>query len=44
MSVRDDGHSFDPKYSDVIFAPFKRLHGRDVPGSGIEPDNLQTNR
>jgi len=34
--VRDDGIGFDPKYADQIFAPFRRLHGRDkYEGSGI---------
>lgn len=35
VSVRDNGQGFDPKYSDVIFQPFKRLHGQNYPGTGI---------
>jgi signal transduction histidine kinase len=35
LSVRDDGQGFDPRYAETIFAPFKRLHGREVPGAGI---------
>ena len=35
MSVRDDGQGFDPKHAEIIFVPFKRLHGREVPGNGI---------
>jgi PAS domain S-box-containing protein len=33
--VRDDGQGFDPEMAQVIFRPFRRLHGRDVPGAGI---------
>lgn len=35
FAIRDNGQGFDPKYSDKIFGVFKRLHGRDVPGTGI---------
>lgn len=35
FSVEDNGQGFDPRYSDRIFAVFKRLHGREVPGTGI---------
>ena len=35
FSVRDNGQGFAPKYAELIFGAFKRLHGRDVPGSGI---------
>jgi PAS domain S-box-containing protein len=35
VSVADNGQGFDPKYAEVIFQPFKRLHGPDTPGSGI---------
>jgi signal transduction histidine kinase len=33
--VRDNGQGFDSTKSDFIFEPFKRLHGREVPGNGI---------
>jgi signal transduction histidine kinase len=33
--IRDNGIGIDPQYHDRIFAPFNRLHGQDVPGSGI---------
>ena len=35
FSVKDNGQGFEPKYADRIFGVFKRLHGRDVPGTGI---------
>lgn len=35
FSISDNGQGFDPKYADRIFGVFKRLHGRDVPGTGI---------
>ena len=35
FSVRDNGQGFDPRYAELIFGAFKRLHGRDVPGNGI---------
>jgi signal transduction histidine kinase len=35
VSVADNGQGFDAKYAEQIFLPFKRLHGREIPGSGI---------
>ncbi len=35
ISVRDNGQGFEPEYAARIFDFLKRLHGRDVPGSGI---------
>lgn len=35
VSVADNGQGFDPKYSEHVFLPFKRLHGHETPGSGI---------
>ena len=35
ISVADNGPGFDPHFAAQIFLPFKRLHGSEVPGSGI---------
>lgn len=35
VEVRDNGPGFDPSRVDELFQPFRRLHGRDVEGSGI---------
>lgn len=35
ISVQDNGMGFDARYADQIFGMFKRLHGRDIPGTGI---------
>lgn len=36
LTVRDNGIGFDERFSDRIFRPFQRLHGRDAyEGSGI---------
>jgi signal transduction histidine kinase len=35
ISVRDNGEGFAPEYAETIFGLFTRLHGSDVPGSGM---------
>jgi signal transduction histidine kinase len=35
FSVRDNGVGIDPKFASQVFGVFKRLHGREVPGTGI---------
>ena len=35
LSVTDNGQGFKQEYANNIFEPFKRLHGKNVPGSGI---------
>jgi PAS domain S-box-containing protein len=35
ISVADNGIGFRPEHAKLIFEPFKRLHGREIPGTGI---------
>jgi two-component system, chemotaxis family, CheB/CheR fusion protein len=35
FTVRDNGIGIDPQYFDRVFGMFKRLHGKDIPGTGI---------
>ncbi len=35
ITVTDNGIGIDPGYHDQIFGIFKRLHGTDIPGTGI---------
>ena len=35
ISVRDNGCGIAPEYHETVFLPFKRLHGRNIPGCGL---------
>ncbi|MGH9619930.1 MAG: sensor histidine kinase [Bryobacteraceae bacterium] len=35
IAVRDQGIGIEKEYFSQIFTPFKRLHGRSIPGTGI---------
>jgi light-regulated signal transduction histidine kinase (bacteriophytochrome) len=35
LSVSDNGIGIDPEFHQTIFGVFKRLHGREIPGTGI---------
>jgi light-regulated signal transduction histidine kinase (bacteriophytochrome) len=35
FAVRDNGMGIDPKDAELVFGMFKRLHGRELSGSGI---------
>lgn len=35
IGVKDNGIGIDPQYHDRIFGIFKRLHGRELPGTGM---------
>lgn len=35
LSVKDDGIGIDPAHAGRVFGMFKRLHGKEIPGTGI---------
>ena len=35
FAVRDNGMGIDRQYADRIFGMFKRLHGKEIPGTGL---------
>jgi signal transduction histidine kinase len=35
VKVTDNGVGIAPEYHDQVFGLFKRLHGRDIPGTGV---------
>lgn len=35
FSIQDNGPGIDRSYHESIFSPFKRLHGRNIPGAGL---------
>jgi signal transduction histidine kinase len=35
FSIRDNGVGIEPLYLEQLFVPFKRLHGREIPGAGL---------
>jgi two-component system, chemotaxis family, sensor kinase Cph1 len=35
LAVEDNGLGIEPRHQERIFAPLKRLHGAEIPGTGI---------
>lgn len=35
FQMTDDGRGFDPKHAETIFQAFTRLHGHEIPGTGL---------
>lgn len=36
FSVEDNGQGIRPEHSNLIFQPLQRLHGHNIPGSGMD--------
>jgi len=35
VSIKDNGPGIEPRFHEQVFVPFKRLHGKNIPGSGL---------
>jgi signal transduction histidine kinase len=35
FAVQDNGQGIPPEFREIIFQPLKRLHGTDIPGTGL---------
>lgn len=35
VSVKDNGPGIEARFHEQVFLPFKRLHGKEIPGSGL---------
>jgi signal transduction histidine kinase len=44
FAVKDNGQGIPPDHQDRVFEPLKRLHGNDIPGSGLGLALLPHNR
>lgn len=35
IAIKDNGQGIEPRFHEQVFLPFKRLHGKNIPGSGL---------